>query len=159
MRSLFLSSVIVSAASLVMLPSVAFADAPKIEKLRAFLIYEDSGDMSKNVAAKADSGDTIVANGDKGQSIQMRVDIVMSGKANQLYENNPVLHVVVHGSDSGTPPIVNAEFPLAFMAKDKLFRTVVIDHNCNGVNIDAYMMDGNKKTSEIKKSFSITCGD
>ena len=159
MRSSFLSSVIVAMASLAVLPSMAFADSPKIEKLRAFLIYEDTGDMSKNVAAKADSGDTIIANGDKGQSIQMRVDIVMGGKANQLYENNPVLHVVVHSSDPGTAPIVNAEFPLAFMAKDKLFRTVVVDHNCNGVNIDAYMMDGKNKTSELKKSFSITCGD
>jgi len=159
MRSTFLPSIIVSAASLAMLPTLAFADAPKIEKFRAFLIYEDSGDMSKNVAAKADSGDTVVANGDKGQSIQMRLDIVMTGKANQLYENNPVLHVVVHGSDPGTPPIVNAEFPLAFMAKDKLFRTVVVDHNCNGIKIDAYMMDGKKKVSEIRKSFSITCGD
>jgi len=159
MRSSFLSSVIASVISLAVLPSIALADAPKIEKLRAFLIYEDSGDTSKNMAAKADSGDTIVASDDKGQSIQMRVDIVMSGKANQLYENNPVLHVVVHGSDPGTPPIVNAEFPLTFMAKDKLFRTMVVDHNCNGVNIDAYMMDGKKKTSELKKSFSITCGD
>jgi hypothetical protein len=159
MRLSFPSAIIVSVASLAALPALAFADAPKIEKLRAFLIYEDSGDMSKNVAAKADSGDTIVANDDKGQSIQMRVDIVMSGKANQLYENNPVLHVVVHGSDPGALPVVNTEFPLTFMAKDKLFRTVVIDHNCNGVDIDAYMMDGKTKTSELKKSFSITCGD
>lgn len=150
---------IIAVASVAALPLMAFADAPKIETIRAFLIYEDSGDMSRNIAAKANSGDTIIANDDKGQSVQMRVDIVMSGKANRLYENNPVLHVVVHGSDPGTAPIVSAEFPLAFMARDKLFRTVIVDHNCNGVSIDAYMIDGNKKTSEIRKSFSITCGD
>jgi hypothetical protein len=157
-RSLLRSFFLISTAFLA-LPAAALADAPKIEKLNAYLIYEDSGEMSKNVAAKADTGDTIVANDEKGQSVQMVVDIVMGGKANQLYENAPVLHVVVHGSDPGTEPLVNAEFPINFMAKSKLFRTVVVDHNCNGVDIDAYMMDGKKKVSEIKKSFSITCGD
>jgi hypothetical protein len=158
MTSLLLRSMLVSIASLAM-PAAALAGAPKIERLNAYLIYEDSGELSKNVAAKVDTGDTIVANGDKGQSVQMVIDIVMGGKANQLYENNPVLHVVVRGSDPGTSPLVNSEFPIAFMAKTKLFRTVVVDHNCNGIDVDAYMTDGTKKTSEMKKSFSITCGD
>jgi len=144
------------ALALALLPGAALADAPKLEKFRAYLIYEDSGDLSKGLAG---GDDQIVANDEHGTSIQMIVDVVMSGKPDTLYENNPILHVVVHGSDPGTPPIVNAEFPLTFMAKKTLVRTVVIDHNCNGVTIDAYMMDGKKKISEIKKSFSITCGD
>lgn len=156
MSSSLLRSVIGSAAMLALLPAAARAEAPKVERMNAYLIYEDSGERSKNVA---DQADQIIANGEKGQSVQMIVEIVMGGKAEQLYENAPVLHVVVHGSDPGTPPIVNAEFPISFMAGNKLFRTVIVDHNCNGVDVDAFMMDGKDKTSEVKKSFSITCGD
>jgi len=143
---------------LALLPALAHADAPKLKEFRAYLIYEDSGDLSKNLAKTEDQ---IVANDDKGTSVQMVVDIVMTGKANQLYENNPILHVVARSTldDASAKPLVDTEFPLTFMAKDKLVRTVVVDHACNGFDIDAYMMDGKKKVSEIRKSFSITCGD
>jgi hypothetical protein len=151
-----IAKMVLGAMALAVLPTVALADAPKLEKFRAYLIYEDTGKLSKSLAG---GDDQIVANDEHGTSVQMVVDVVMSGKPDKLYENNPILHVVVHGSDPGTAPIVDAEFPLTFMAKKTLVRTVVVDHNCNGVTIDAYMMDGKKKTSEIKKSFSITCGD
>lgn len=139
-------------------PALAFAEAPKVDRFRAFLIYEDTGDRSKNLAKTEDQ---IIANDEKGTSVQMLVDVVLSGKENQAYENAPVLHVIARSSiaEPGEKPLVDTEFPISFMVKKNVTRTVVVDHGCNGFDIEAYMMDGKKKTSDIKKSFSITCGD
>lgn len=152
----FKSGLVLSVLAGILLPGTALADSPKIEKINAYLIYEDSGKVSKNVA---DAPDQIVAQDGNGQSVQMIIDVVLSGKAGGMYENNPVLHVLTRPSLDEAAKPVDEEFPIAFMAKDKLFRTVIVNHNCNGFDIEAYVTDGAKRTSELKKSFSITCGD
>jgi len=150
------SGLLLTACAAILLPSIALADAPVIEKINAYLIYEDSGKVSKNIA---DAPDQIVAQDENGQSVQMIVDVVLSGKAGGMYENNPILHVTTKPSlDEAAKPVVE-EFPIAFMAKEKLFRTIVVNHNCNGFDLEAYVTDGDKRVSELKKSFSITCGD
>lgn len=152
----FGSGLVLSAIAAVLLPGIALADSPKIETIKAYLIYEDSGKVSKNIA---DAADQIVAQDENGQSVQLLIDIVLSGKAGGLYENNPILHVMTKPSlDEAAKPVVE-EFPIVFMAKDKLFRTVLVNHNCNGFDLEAYVMDGDKRVSELTKSFSITCGD
>ena len=45
------------------------------------------------------------------------------------------------------------------MAKENLYRSVIVNHNCNGFEFEAYVMDGDRRVSEFKKNFSITCGD
>lgn len=152
----FKSGLVLSVLAGILLPGTALADSPVIEKINAYLIYEDSGKVSKNIA---DAPDQIVAQDENGQSVQMIIDVVLSGKAGAMYENNPVLHVVTKPSLDEAAKPVSEEFPIAFMAKDKLFRTVIVNHNCNGFDIEAYVTDGAKRTSELKKSFSITCGD
>lgn len=147
---------VLSAVAAALLPGMALADAPKIEKINAYLIYEDSGKVGKNIAGEPDQ---IVAQDENGQSVQMIIDVVLSGKAGGLYEDNPILHVVTKPLLDEAAKPVNEEFPIVFFAKDKLFRTVLVNHNCNGFDIEAYVMDGGKRTSEFKKSFSITCGD
>ncbi len=137
----------------------AEAKTPVIDRVRAFLIYEDTGDLSKNVAKTADQ---IVANDEKGSGVQILIDVILTAKKDQLFENNPMLHVlarsIMDGADA--PPILDKTFPLNYVGSTgELIRTVVVDHNCNGFELEAYVMDGKKKTSELKKSFSITCGD
>jgi hypothetical protein len=152
----FKSGLVLSALAGIFLPGIALADAPRIEKINAYLIYEDSGKVSKNIA---DAPDQIVAQDENGASVQMLVDIVLGGKPGALYENNPVLHVVTKPSLDEAAKPVSEDFYIAFMATDKLFRTIVVNHNCNGFDLEAYVTDGDKRVSEFKKSFSITCGD
>lgn len=147
--------------ALVLPQTVVAADAttPTIDRIRGFLIYEDTGDLSKNLAKTEDQ---IVANDEKGTSIQMLIDVVLTGKPDTLYENNPQLHVVARSNMDGpdAPALVDKVFYLTYIAaKGELVRTVVVDHGCNGFDLEAYVMDGDKRTSEFKKSFSITCGD
>jgi hypothetical protein len=125
----------------------ADATAPTIDRIRGFLIYEDTGDLSKNLAKTEDQ---IVANDEKGTSIQMLVDVVLSGKPNSLYENNPRLHVVARSNLDGpdAPALVDKVFYLTFIAaKGELVRTVVVDHGCNGFDLEAYVMDGDNRVS------------
>jgi hypothetical protein len=150
------SGLVLSAIVGILVPGIAFADAPGIAKINAYLIYEDSGKVGKNIA---DTPDQIVAQDENGASVQMLIDIVLSGKAGGLYENNPILHVVTKPSLDEAAKPVSEEFYISFMAKDKLFRTVLVNHNCNGFDLEAYVTDGDKRVSEFKKSFSITCGD
>jgi hypothetical protein len=142
------SGLVLSAIVGILVPGFAFADAP--------VIYEDSGKVGKNIA---DAPDQIVAQDENGASVQMLIDIVLSGKAGGLYENNPILHVVTKPSLDEAAKPVSEEFYISFMAKDKLFRTVLVNHNCNGFDLEAFVTDGDKRVSEFKKSFSITCGD
>ncbi|MDO6965728.1 hypothetical protein [Rhizobium alvei] len=146
-----------AALAILAVPALA-ADVPppKVDRFRAYLIYEDTGELSKNLA-KVD--DQIVANDDKGTSVQMIVDVVLSGKPNQLYESNPVLRVSARSDLDDIGTLVEKDYPLVFFAKDELVRTVVVDHACNGFTIDAAIIDGGNKVSELSKTFSITCGD
>lgn len=162
MLSRIASTVVILVASCVLALSPAAAAelaTPSVDRFRAYLIYEDSGELSKNMAKREDQ---IVANDEKGTSVQMLVDVVMAGKAGQLYENNPFLYVVVREmmAETGAPPMIDTGFPLTFVGQTgELVRTLVVNHNCNGFEIEAYIMDGDKRTSELKKTFSITCGD
>jgi hypothetical protein len=131
----------------------------KVDRVRGFLIYEDTGKLSKNLATQSDQ---IIANDKNGTSIQMLVDIVLSGPADQTFENAPMLHVIARGAldDAGTPPIIDRSYPINYVATGgELVRSLVVDHNCNGFDLEASITLGNKVISDLKKTFSITCGD
>jgi len=135
------------------------AEAPAIEALRAYLIYEDNGRMSDDVTGMADQ---IIAQDRKnGQSVQIRVDVILRGTPNEIYESAPVLHVEARSSldDPTGSPSVYEEFPISFFATDTLVRSVIVNHECNGFDIEAWVMDGGIRVSNLKQSFSITCGD
>ena len=132
---------------------------PKVDRFRGFLIYEDTGDLSKNVAKQSDQ---IIANDEKGTGTQIIVDVIVTGPKNQTYENAPFLYVVVNSltANQGDPPMVDTGYPINFIGNTgQIVRSLVVEHNCNGFTIDAYTMVGDKKLSELKKTFNITCGD
>ena len=86
----------------------------------------------------------------------------MTGPKNQTYENAPFLYVVVNSltANQGDPPMVDTGYPINFIGNTgQIVRSLVVEHNCNGFTIDAYTMVGDKKLSELKKTFNITCGD
>ena len=132
---------------------------PKVDHFNGYLINEDDGKMSKNVASQADQ---IEANNQNGTGTQIIVDIFVKGTKNQLYENNPFLYVVVSKMSAkvGDPPMLDTGYPINFIGNlCQTVRTVVIEHNCEGFTIDAYTMVGDKKISVLSKTFNITCGD
>jgi hypothetical protein len=132
---------------------------PKVDFFKGYLINEDNGKMSKDVATQSDQ---IEANGPNGTGTQMIVDVWVKGGKNQLYENAPFLYITVTGMDwkQGDPPMVDIGFPINYIgATGQTVRTLVVDHNCNGFTIEAYTMIGDKRVSELTKTFNITCGD
>lgn len=138
----------------------ADAEPPTVDRLRAYLIWEDTGELSKNMAKTTD---TIIANGENGSSVQMLVDVVLKAKPESLYDGEqPWLYVVAHSINEqpGDKAMLDTGFPLTFIGpKGELTRTVVVEHGCNGFSFEAYVMVGDKRKSEIKKDFAITCGD
>jgi hypothetical protein len=134
-------------------------EAPDIDRIQAFLIYEDTGKLSKDMSGAVDQ---IIANDENGTSIQMLVNIVLKSKPDQLYENGPVLHVKVTPatmSEAGPEPAA-AKYYITYVASGgELVRSVVVDHNCDGFEFEAFIEVGGKRTSAFKKSFSVTCGD
>jgi hypothetical protein len=135
------------------------AETPDIDRIQAFLIYEDTGKLSKDLSGVVDQ---IIANDENGTSIQMLVNVVLKSKPNQLYENGPVLHVrVTPATISEVSPVpVPAEYYITYIAAGgELVRSVIVDHNCDGFELEAFIEVGGKRTSAFKKSFSVTCGD
>ena len=135
------------------------AKPPVVDRLQAFLIYEDNGRLSKDLSGTTDQ---IIANDENGTSIQMLVNVVLKSKPDQLFENAPVLYIKATPSmmSEGGPEVVESRNYISYIASSgELYRSIVVDHGCNGFDLEAYVMDGGKRTSEFKKSFSVTCGD
>lgn len=150
-------------ATLTLLAGPALAASPKpptIDRIRAYLIWEDSGELSKNLASAKDQ---IVANTEKGTSAQMLVDVVLTAKGDSLYSGKqPFLYIYVTpmGAQVGDPPMLDTGFPITYIAKGgELTRSVIVEHGCNGFSFSARVMVEDKIISEFNKDYSITCGD
>lgn len=150
-------------AALILLAGTAMAESPKpptIDRLRAYLIWEDSGELSKNLAK---STEQIVANTEKGTSAQMLVDVVLTAKGDSLYaDKQPMLYIYVlpMGAQVGDPAMIDTGFPISYIAKGgELTRSVIVEHGCNGFSFSARVMVEDKIISQLDKDYSITCGD
>ena len=150
-------------AALALLSQPVLAASPKpptIDRVRAYLIWEDTGELSKNLAKTSDQ---IVANSDKGTSAQMLMDVVLTAKGDSLYSGKqPFLYVYVTpmGAAVGDPPMLDTGFPISYIAKGgELTRSVIVEHGCNGFSFSARVMVEDKIISEYEKDYSITCGD
>jgi len=158
LRKLFTSFAICAALMPQTVPAQT-AKSPDIDRIQAFLIYEDTGKLSKDVSGRTEQ---IIANDENGTSIQMLVNVVLKSKPDQLYENSPVLHIKATPAlmSEGGPEPVAAQFHISYIASGgELVRSVVVDHGCNGFELEAWVEEGGKRTSEFRKSFSVTCGD
>lgn len=128
-----------------------------VERINGYLVYEETGTMSKNVARSAER---IEANTQAGFSVQMIVDVVVSGPKNELVEGSPLLFVWVVGADAqpGDPAMVDVGWPINYIgATGEIVRTIVVDHDCNGFEVHA-RVDG-MPGSERMHRFDLACGD
>lgn len=136
------------------------AAPPVIDRIQVLLLYEDTGKLSEDLANAAD--DTIIANSEAGSGIQVLVNVALKAKANNYYENSPTLHVRATPSVlfDGGPKVIEDQFFLSFIGSTgEIFRSVLVNHGCNDFTIEAWVMDGGKRTSEVRKSYAVLCGD
>lgn len=140
-------------------PALAAEDLA-VDRIRGYLVYEDTGDLSKNVARRTDQ---IVANDENGSSIQMLVDIVVDGPKNELIEGNTYLYVWVTGANyqTGDRPKIDQGWPISYVGlTGEVVRSIVVDHDCEGFEVRARLDDGERQIGrELVKRFDLTCGD
>ncbi len=166
MRSLFkiiASFVIITAGLMAGDGHAADVEPPKIDRFRAYLLWEETGDLSKDVAKQSDIDSFIKddATGQIKQSEQMLIDVVIKAKPLSSYDKGvqPFLNIVVKES-ADAPPTVNVTFPfLSFPDNGQLVRTVVVEHKCSGFTVKASVVKGDKTVSEMTKEFIVSCGD
>jgi hypothetical protein len=151
----------VAGALLSVLALPAEAQPPlKIERLNAYQIWEDSGELSEKVPKDTDQ---ITANGDKGSSTQMIVDTVVSGPKGEVVEPFGQLHV---WADAVFPPegqpagLIDQTWPLNFVGMSGLvYRSVIVSHECQPFDFSAQIIQGNKKGPVVTRRLNIFCGD
>ena len=133
---------------------------PVIEKVEIFVLKEDDGALSRDMADAPDA--TIVANDESGFGTQLLIKAVLKAEPNALYENPPVVHLKVTPSlfFEGGPKTVEDEHHLSFFgAGGRMYRGILIDHGCNDFKLEAWVMVDREKVSEFKKTYAILCGD
>lgn len=130
-----------------------------VDRVRGYLIYEDTGNLSKDVVGRQDQ---VVANDENGTSTQLLVDVVVAGPADTLAEGAMLLVWVRRPFDEpGTPAMVDTGWPLNYIGHTgQVVRSLVIDHDCNPVELHARVDDGQgNQGNEFIKTFNLTCGD
>ncbi len=135
------------------------AEPVRFDRFRAYLIYEDSGKLSKNIAKRTDQ---IVANDENGSSVQVLVDIVASGGKNQVYDNNTLLLTWVTDpfAEMGTPSKVDMGWPITYVGLNgEVTRSIIVDHDCGPFTLHARVDVGDSFGKEYVKEFNLTCGD
>lgn len=134
--------------------------ALKLDRLRGYLIYEDDGSLSNNVARRTDQ---IVANDKNGSSTQMLLDIVVSGPKNSVIDTCAFLYIwmTANGSQVGDRAMVDKGWPISYVGlKSEVVRSVIIDHECEGFTVNTRVdIDQNTLGKTLEKRFDITCGD
>lgn len=146
-------------AAFLALTAAAGAADLKITAINDYLVWEDTGKLSKNLA---DVTDQIVANGEDGSSVQMIVDVVVAGEPNSLHEETPVLVVTASRPEgySDEPALVEKRFPISFVGPTgRVYRSVVVDHDCNPFVLRAFLETGGRKGRAVTRDVGLTCGD
>lgn len=158
MKRLFWGLMTMGALALAMANSAEATEPLQFDRFRAYLIYEDNGKLSKNVAARRDQ---IVANDENGSSAQILVDIVATGSKNALYENGEFLIVwVTDPFDEHGPAKVDKGWPISYVGlTGEVVRSIIIDHDCGPVLLHARVSTDSKTGKEWYQKLNITCGD
>ncbi|PLX35820.1 MAG: hypothetical protein C0606_17125 [Hyphomicrobiales bacterium] len=130
----------------------------KFDRARAYLIWEDTGNLSKNIARKKEQ---IIANGEEGSSTQVLIDLVVSGEKNTVYPNPPMLIVyVTNPYEEHGPMMVDKGWSISYVGlKGESVRSIIVDHDCNPFVLHARVDNGETIGKEYEKTFNLTCGD
>jgi hypothetical protein len=167
MTRLVLAAVLVTATVVTIRPAAAapaFAQAqpkaaaatPKLGTPRLYLIWNDSGAMSQDMASRALAPDgaarknQIIASDRKlGASLQARLDAVIEAPSG-VYDNVTLgIRVISEGKT-----IVDQKFPVGFVDKaGRLIRAVIVNHECRPFDVELTLGSA-KRTMKV----DLTCG-
>jgi|GEM_PF-3152019 len=138
--------------------SAQAAEPVRFDRFRAYLIFEDTGNLSKNVAGRTDQ---ILANTEEGSSVQILIDIVAAGGENQVYEDGPLLLTwATSPYDPHGPFLVDKGWAISYVGlTGEVTRTIVVDHDCEPFTLHARVDRGDAIGEEFSKEFNIWCGD
>lgn len=136
----------------------ALAQTEKVDRVRAFLIWEESGELSKNVVGTAPR---IEANGPKGMSTQIIIDIIVSGPKNTVPKGQVMLYTWANNDqDKGARAMVDVGWPVTyFSAKGETVRSIIVDHQCQAFTLSARVDRGSTTGRVLQTKFPIFCGD
>lgn len=130
-----------------------------VDRYRAYLIYEDEGNLSENVASGKGQ---IIARDENGSSIQILLDIVVSGPENTIIDSGAFLYVWVTAVDAqtGDRAMIDKGWPINYVGqKSETVRSIIIEHGCEGFIVNARVdIDENNVGETHTKQFNITCG-
>src|SRR6516225_4957268 len=112
--------------------SACYAEsALRLGEIRAYLIWEQSGSMSKNVAG---ARQPIIATDKRlGTSLQVRIDASIEGAPPSLTSFE--LRMVIH-RDGAT--ILDQTFSDYFI-KPRVIRATIVEHKCGDLNVEVSM--------------------
>jgi hypothetical protein len=127
--------------------SVCHAEAAlRLGEIRAYLIWEQSGLMSKNVAAARQP--IIAIDKRLGTSLQVRVDASIEGASPPLTKFE--LHMVIRISGNA---IFDQTFSDYFI-RPRVIRAVIVEHKCGDLDVEVSMGSQRRVTA-----LSFWCGD
>ena len=126
------------------------AAMPRLGTPRLYLIWNDSGAMSQDMAARALSPDGEIASDRKlGASLQARLDAVIEAPSGIYDKVTLGIRVTSEGKT-----IVDQTFPVGFIDKaGRLIRAVIVNHECQPFDVELTLGSA-KRTMKV----DLTCG-
>jgi hypothetical protein len=123
--------------------------AGNIAALRLYLIWDDNGQMSKDLSHQRQ----ILATSRSHSSIQARVDIVLDGHKGAM--GNDLLELLVHSqSVNGETHDTTYKLPVGYFVGNRMFRSIIVTHDCMPFEVNA-TLGNSHRTMKV----DLTCGD
>ncbi len=133
--------------------SVAGAAEVSLGKPHVFLIFEDSGGLSNELATVEGP---VLAMTDKGRSLQMVVDVIVDGEPDALFFDPPRVEVTARG-DRGDV-LFQKTWPIGSIGDyGTTMRSFIVDHDCRPVTVEARLTAGGADAGRWEKRVAISC--
>jgi hypothetical protein len=121
----------------------------RIAALRLYLIWDDNGEMSKDLSQQKQ----VLATSRRHASIQARVDIVLEGHKGAV--GNDPLRVSVHSQNfNGETQDTTYKLPVGYFVDNRMFRSIIVTHDCMPFEVNA-TLGQSQRTLKV----DLTCGD
>lgn len=122
-----------------------------------YLLWEDANGFSDDVSK---TEGPIAGKTDIGRSLQMVVDVIVKGEPNTSFEVPPVLKVAARSTAAGDPLLFEKSWEIRSIGDfGTAMRSFIVDHNCEGVTVDATVEVGGAVSDSWQKRLEIVCMD
>lgn len=145
-----------AAGLLLLWPLSAKADGPvTFAESHVFLLWEDANGFSDDVSKTEGPIQGIT---DVGRSLQMVVDVIVEGEPNTSFETPPVLSVEARSVGTGETVLFRKSWEIRGIGDfGTAMRSFIVDHDCDGVIVDARITVGGAVADTWTRRFEIVC--